>query len=202
MTKTTTDADFSDLPPTLRAERHGAVAVLKLARPEKHNALDDGTVAGIEAFFTDWADRFPAIVAAAHRIKAASFLIDGEVVIVRDYGTPDFHALRSRRRGSEAVLFAFDLIEQDGDDLRDRPLIERKRRLNKLIGRAKHAIRFTEHLAGDGLTVFDHVCRMGLEGIVSKRTDAPYRSGLSKTWLKSKNPSSDAVRREREEEWH
>jgi bifunctional non-homologous end joining protein LigD len=75
----------------------------------------------------DWADRFPAIVDAAHRIKATSFLIDGEAVIARDDGTPDFHALRSRRRGSEAVL-----IERDGDDLRDLPLIERKLRLAKL----------------------------------------------------------------------
>ena len=56
-------------------------------------------------------------------------------------------------------------------------------------------------LTGDGPTVFEHVCRMGLEGIVSKRTDAPYRSGPSRTWLKSKNPASVAVRREREEEW-
>ena len=54
---------------------------------------------------------------------------------------------------------------------------------------------------GDGPTVFDHVCRMGLEGIVSKRVDARYRSGISTTWLKSKNPASEAVRREREEEW-
>ena len=77
-------------------------------------------------------------------------------------------------------------------------LIERKRRLAKL---AKHAIRFSEHLTDDSPVVFDHVCRMGLEGIVSKRTDAPYRSGLSKTWLKMKNPASDAVRREREEDW-
>ena len=102
----------------------------------------------------------------------------------------------------EAVLFAFDLIEHDGDDLCDLPLIERKRRLAKLIGRAKRrAIRFIEHLTGDGPTVFDHVCRMGLEGIVSKRVDAPYRSGPSRMWLKSKNPASEAVRREREEEW-
>jgi bifunctional non-homologous end joining protein LigD len=115
--------------------------------------------------------------------------------------TPDFHALRSRRRGHEAVLFAFDLIEHDGDDLRDLPLIDRKRRLIKLIGRAKRrSIRFSEHLTGDGPTVFDHVCRMGLEGIMSKRTDAHYRSGLSKTWVKTKNPASDAVRREREED--
>ena len=99
------------------------------------------------------------------------------------------------------VLYAFDLIEHDGIDLRDLPLIERKFQLFKLLGRAKHAIRFNEHLTGDGATVFEHACRMGLDGIVSKRTDAPYRSGPSRTWLKSKNPASEAVRREREEEW-
>ena len=63
------------------------------------------------------------------------------------------------------------------------------------------AIRFVEHLTDDGPTVFRHACRMGLEGIVSKRTGAPYRSGPSKTWVKSKNPASAAVRREREEAW-
>jgi bifunctional non-homologous end joining protein LigD len=129
-------------------------------------------------------------------------VIDGEAVIARDDGTPDFHALRSKRRGHEAMLFAFDLIEHDGDDLRDLPLIERKRRLKKLLGRAKRrAIRFVEHLTIDGPTIFEHVCRMGLEGVVSKRVDAPYRSGPSKVWVKAKNPASDAVRREREEEW-
>jgi hypothetical protein len=70
------------------------------------------------------------------------------------------------------------------------------------VGRAKRrSIQCVEHLTGDGATIFHHVCRMGLEGIVSKRTDAPYRSGPSRTWLKSKNPASEAVRREREEEW-
>jgi ATP-dependent DNA ligase len=109
----------------------------------------------------DWAARFPAIALAALRIKAKSFLIDGEAVVAREDGTPDFHALRSRRGGKEAVLFAFDLIEHDGDDLRDLPLIDRKRRLARLIGRAKRrAIRFSEHLTGDGPTVFEHVCRM------------------------------------------
>ena len=150
----------------------------------------------------DWASRFPAIVDAALRIKATSFLIDGEAVIANDDGTPDFHALRNRRRGREVVLYAFDLIENDGDELRDLPLIERKRRLKKLVGRSKQrAIQFVEHLVGDGPTVFDHVCRMGLEGIVSKRVDAPYRSGMSTTWLKAKNPESAAVRRESEEDW-
>ena len=63
------------------------------------------------------------------------------------------------------------------------------------------AIAYNEHLKHDGPAVFEHACRMGLEGIVSKRLDSPYRSGPSKTWLKSKNPLSEAVRREREEDW-
>ena len=68
------------------------------------------------------------------------------------------------------------------------------------VGRAKRrSIQFVEHLTGDGPTVFDHACRMGLESIVSKRLDAPYRSGPSRTRLKSKNPASEAVRRDREE---
>jgi bifunctional non-homologous end joining protein LigD len=145
----------------------------------------------------DWADRFPAIVEAALRIQASSFMLDGEAVVVSDDGRPDFHALRTRRTGHAVVLYAFDLIEHDGDDLRKLPLIERKWRLFKLIGKSqRRAIRFVEHLTGDGPTVFEHVCRMGLEGIVSKRTDAPYRSGPSMVWLKSKNPASEAVRRE------
>jgi len=99
----------------------------------------------------NWADRFPAIAEAALRIKVSSFLIDGEAVIARDDGTPDFHALLSQRRGHEAVLFAFDLIEHDGTDVRELPLIERKRRLKRLLGSAKRrAIQFTEHLTGDG----------------------------------------------------
>jgi len=88
------------------------------------------------------------------RLDKRSFLIDGEVVIARDDGTPNFRALRSRRRGHEAVLFAFDLIEHDGDDLRDLPLIERKRLLARLIGRTKRrSIQFVEHLTGDGRRV-------------------------------------------------
>ena len=105
-------------------------------------------------------------------------------------GKPDFRALRSR--GRDAMLVAFDLLEHSGADLRDLPLLERKRQLARLIGNAKiwRAIQYCDHLTGDGATVFAHVCRMGLEGIVSKRVDAPYRSGPSKTWLKSKNQLS------------
>lgn len=70
----------------------------------------------------NWADRFPAIVEGAARVQAPSFLIDGEAVMNRDDGLPYFHALRSKRRGHEAVLFAFDLLDHDGEDLRPLPL--------------------------------------------------------------------------------
>ena len=149
----------------------------------------------------DWATRFPAIVEAALRIEAQSFLIDGEAVITSDDGMPDFRALRGRA-SHEAMLYAFDLLMHDGTDLRELALIERKRKLARLIdGPKRSAIRFVEHLTDDGAVVFEHACRMGLEGIVSKRVDAPYRGGPSKVWLKSKNPASEAVRREREEDW-
>ena len=149
----------------------------------------------------DWAARFPAIVEAALRISASSFLIDGEAVIARADGMSNFRALRSRA-SHDAVLFAFYVLLPKDDVLRDLALISRKQRPARLIGKAQqNTIRFVEHLTDDGAVVFGHACRMGLEGIVSKRVDAPYRSGPSKVWLKSKNSASEAVRREREEDW-
>jgi ATP-dependent DNA ligase len=154
----------------------------------------------------DWADRVPSIVEAARSMTNTTCLIDGEAVILNEDGASDFQALRGRRRGrgSEVVLVAFDLLENYGRDLREQPLIERKRRLRTLLlGRAKRwrAIQYGIHLRGDGPLIFAHVCKMGLEGIVSKRVDRPYRSGPSKNWLMTKNPESEAVRRERGEEW-
>jgi bifunctional non-homologous end joining protein LigD len=102
------------------------------------------------------------------------------------------------------ILVAFDLIEHDGDDLRERPLISRKRLLAQLIGKKVktwRAIQYGDHLVGDGPAIFEHVGQLGLEGIVSKHVDSFYRSGPSKMWLKSKNPLSEAVRRETEEDW-
>lgn len=143
----------------------------------------------------DWSGRFPAIVDAASRVRARSFLIDGEAVVCRPDGLSDFAALRTERCSAAATLVAFDPIELDGDDWRDRPLVDRKARLAKILATGPGAITYSEHLNQDGATVFEHVCRMGLEGIVSKRLDSPYRSGPSKMWLKSKNPLSATTRR-------
>jgi ATP-dependent DNA ligase len=150
----------------------------------------------------DWAARFPRIVEAASTIRAQSFLIDGEAVVCRHDGSSDFNALRSRRRDHDVTLVAFDLLKWQGDDLRNQKLVERKQRLAKILARGGVAITYNEHLAHDGPAVFEHACRIGLEGIVSKRLDSPYRSGPSKTWLKSKNPQCEAVRREAEEDWN
>jgi bifunctional non-homologous end joining protein LigD len=98
-------------------------------------------------------------------------------------------------------LYAFDLIELNGDDLRHDPLEVRKATLASVLVKADLGIRFNEHIGDDGPTVFAHACKMGLEGIVSKRLGSRYRSGRSKDWLKLKNPAAPAVRREAEEDW-
>ena len=98
-------------------------------------------------------------------------------------------------------LYAFDLIELNGDDMRPDPLEVRKATLASIVAKASAGIRFNEHIEGDGPTVFAHACKMGLEGIVSKRKDSAYRSGRSPDWLKMKNPAAPAVRREAEEDW-
>jgi bifunctional non-homologous end joining protein LigD len=98
-------------------------------------------------------------------------------------------------------LYAFDLIELDGDDLRREPLITRKATLASVVSRAAPGIRLNEHFEHDGPSVFAHACKLGLEGIVSKRKDSRYRSGRSSDWLKMKNHASEAVRREAEEDW-
>jgi bifunctional non-homologous end joining protein LigD len=97
-------------------------------------------------------------------------------------------------------LYAFDLLELDGADLRREPLETRKATLASLLRSCPPGARLNEHLTHSGDVVFRHACAMGLEGIVSKRLGSPYRSGRSKDWLKSKNPAAPAVKREAEEE--
>jgi bifunctional non-homologous end joining protein LigD len=98
-------------------------------------------------------------------------------------------------------LYAFDLLELDGRDLRPAPLEERRAALAKLLRQVKSGVHLSDHVEADGPIVFRHACKLGLEGIVSKRKGSPYRSGRTPDWLKSKNPASPAVRREAEEDW-
>jgi bifunctional non-homologous end joining protein LigD len=122
----------------------------------------------------DWTNRYPTIAAAVAALAGRSRLIDGEVVICGDDGIPVFDRLRyGRQPQAEAVLFAFDLLELGGRDLRRTPVEERKRALAKLVRRATWALQLNEHIVESGDIVFRHACKLGFEGIVSKRLGSP-----------------------------
>jgi bifunctional non-homologous end joining protein LigD len=149
----------------------------------------------------DWTNRYPLIQQAAHALRASSFLLDGEAVNCNEHGLADFNMLRHRRNDRTVFLYAFDLIELDGRDLRREPIELRKSALVKLLRKADYGIFLSEHVEDEAAIVFQHACKLGLEGIVSKRRGSPYVSGRSLHWLKLKNPNSAAVRREAAEEW-
>jgi bifunctional non-homologous end joining protein LigD len=148
----------------------------------------------------DWTPRFPTIASAIASLPMASAVLDGEAVVENEQGLPDFSALqaalgvrsahghRGYKAAPEAVYYAFDLLWLKGEDLRERTLEERRSALEALlieVDRSAH-LRLSEEVTGDGPTVLRHACAMGLEGIISKRRDWPYRSGRVKDWLKSK----------------
>ena len=135
------------------------------------------------------------------RLRSRSCIVDGEAVACDDNGVASFDLVRHHRANDSVFLYAFDLIELNGDDLRRDPLEVRKATLRSMLAKAGLGLRFNEHLGGDGPTVFAHACKMGLEGIVLKRKDSPYRSGRSPDWLKMKNADAPAVKREAEEDW-
>jgi bifunctional non-homologous end joining protein LigD len=115
----------------------------------------------------DWSDRYPAIAVTAMKLRAASFTLDGEAVVCGADGVAIFDTLHRRGTVGEAMLYAFDLLEFDGEDLRALPLGDRKKRLARLLGGRRLGIVLSDHTDDDGATIFGQVCRMGLEGIVS-----------------------------------
>jgi ATP-dependent DNA ligase len=134
----------------------------------------------------DWSGRYPLIIDAARRLKVSSIVIDGEAVILGPDGRSDFDKLHTHGYDNQVVLYAFALIRVDGEDWRPRPLEERKAKLAKILTNAQHGIYVSEHLDDDGELIFKHACRMGLEGIVSKRRDFPCRSDPTKSSVKVK----------------
>jgi bifunctional non-homologous end joining protein LigD len=113
-----------------------------------------------------------------------------------------FEELSRREAADTAILYAFDLIEHDGKDMRSRPFLDRKAALARLLRNTEAGILLNEHIADDGPIVFAHACRLGAEGIVSKRVDSTYRSGPCPVWIKVRNPASLALQRERREKWN
>ncbi len=139
----------------------------------------------------DWTRAFAGIAEAVRTLGLDDALLDGEVAVVLPDGRTSFQALQHAAsepasRGT-LVYFLFDLLRLEGERLESLPLEERKARLKKLIGRRKTGrLRYSEHVEGQGDSFFKQACRLGLEGIVSKRRDMPHRPGRHGDWLKTK----------------
>jgi len=154
-------------------------------------------VAGRVTLFTrsgeDWTARMPTLQAALAKLKVKSAILDGEFVALNEHGVTDFQLLQnafSGKREAPLVYYAFDLLYLDGADLRALPLVERKEKLAKLIARmpkGETTLRYSDHTRGNGARFFAEAAKLGLEGVVSKRADSPYRSGRGKDWQKSKS---------------
>lgn len=140
----------------------------------------------------DWTERFGERIAEAlATLPCGTALIDGEVVALGENGISSFSALQaalSEGKTANLVFFAFDLLHLDGENLQSEPLLARKERLEELLKAAGRdsSLRYSEHFIEPGQTMLRHACRMGLEGVISKRAEAPYRSGRGRDWIKSK----------------
>ncbi len=153
-------------------------------------AVGDGKAIAFTRRGLDWSDRFHALLQPLADLPCRSALIDGEAVVNDADGHSDFGALQvALSEGQGRILYyAFDLLALDGEDLRKHPLTERKERLKALLADEpeRGPLFFSDHVRGHGKETFDRACAMKLEGIVSKRADAPYRSERTKSWLKIK----------------
>lgn len=154
--------------------------------------VDEGDVHLLTRNGKDWTARFPAVAQALTSLPDGAW-IDGEAVVIDKRGVSDFGALQralKEGRGGDVVYMAFDLLYEDGEDLRELPLVERKRRLERLLERRSGgrdgAVRFSDHIEGHGGDMIAEACRRGLEGVISKRADSPYTGRRTRAWLKSK----------------
>jgi bifunctional non-homologous end joining protein LigD len=142
----------------------------------------------------DWTSQFAPLAKAASKLKVRDAIVDGEATVLGSTGLPDFQALRrelGNQHSSRLLFHAFDLLYLNGRDLRPVPLLQRKHALKSMLQDAPSALVYVDFLDADGSSVFEHACRMGLEGIVAKRVDAPYRSGRQDSWIKLKCTKSD-----------
>ena len=153
--------------------------------------LDRGKVRLLTRKSLDWTHRFKPIAAAVAALPAETALLDGELVVEDDKGISSFSLLQTDLkdgRGDRLVYYVFDLLQLDGRDLAGEPLIARKAALQRLLKATGKTgrIRYAEHFVEDGPVILKHACGLNLEGIVSKRKDAPYRSGRSENFIKAK----------------
>ncbi len=152
-------------------------------------AIADGIVRCFTRNGHDWTDRFSSLIPSALALPVESALIDGEVVVLDEAGHASFAALQQAlKTKAQLTFFAFDLLHINGEDTRSLAQLERKARLEEIVGTygEQGAIYYSQHVQGEGEAVFKSLCDRGFEGVVSKRADAPYRSGRTRSWLKVK----------------
>jgi bifunctional non-homologous end joining protein LigD len=153
--------------------------------------IDHGRVRLLSRNHKDWTDRLKAIAEAAKKLPVTTAILDGEVVALRPDGTSNFQDLQNafqENRADQLHYYAFDVLHLDGFDLTKVVLEDRKRLLARLLTKSAlpSSLHLSDHIAGHGAEFFKEVCKMGLEGIISKRRDRPYRAGRGYDWLKVK----------------
>lgn len=169
----------------------------------KHDGyrLQAHLIQGKAALYTrrgyDWSDRVSSVAAELKKLPASEVVLDGELVVQNQRGISDFHELQTdlaAGRTDRLSYLVFDVLYLDGIDLRETALITRRQLLEELIGKlpeVSRRIRMSEYFEADSHTVFNQACAMGLEGIIAKRSDSPYRSGQQELWIKVKCVKTD-----------
>jgi bifunctional non-homologous end joining protein LigD len=153
--------------------------------------LDHGKVRFFSRNQKDWSTKFPGVARVINSLKAATAIIDGEVVMIDSSGRTSFQKLQQAmgRGGATGFIYqVFDLIYFDGSDLTRTPLVNRKELLKQLVasGTKSTLLQYSDHQEGSGKLFFTSACEYGLEGIVSKRADSQYVSARNRNWLKVK----------------
>ena len=178
-------ASLSDSPP----DQGNWVYELKFDGYRIQARLDHGKTTLLTRKGLDWTKKFSTVAKAIAKLPAKTALIDGELVVEGDDGISSFSLLQQdlkNDRHDRMKFYAFDLLHLDGTNLADLPLTRRKDALARLLHRQPDPLRFSESLTEPGTTLLRHACKLGLEGIVSKIADAPYRSGRGHDWIKIK----------------
>ena len=168
---------------------HGWLHELKYDGYRLHARLDRGAVKLLTRTGLDWTHKYPAIAKAVAALDARQVYLDGELCGVDPDGVTSFNIVQLASDAGNAaalVFFLFDLLYLDGEDLQPRPLIERKQRLGALLANTAPSLHFSDHVVGQGPAFYDKACAMHVEGIVSKRIDAPYTPGNRGLWRKVK----------------
>jgi DNA ligase D-like protein (predicted ligase) len=154
-----------------------------------HARLDRGAVRLLTRTGLDWTHKYPAIAAAVASLPAREAYLDGELCGIRPDGSTSFSLIQNASdtgNGDALVFFLFDLLHLDGEPVSQRPISERKERLRTLLSETTPPLQFSDHQIGRGRAFYEHACGLKLEGIVSKRGDAPYAPGNRGLWLKVK----------------